>query len=60
MQSLNLPLIRLRALSQRVGDDLLVGRVTVLCGNGDDAFFCWATCSTGTSAVAGRSTGAVG
>ena len=38
MYSLNLPLIRLRAISQRVGDGGLIGRVTVLGSNGDDAF----------------------
>ena len=54
------PLIRLRAISQRVGDGGLVGRVTVLAGNGDDAFLFWATCSMGTTAVTGGSTGAVG
>ena len=47
------------AISQRVGDGGLVGRVTVLGGNGDDAFLFWATCSTGTAAV-GDSTGAAG
>ena len=52
MYSLNLPLIRLRAFSQRVGDG-------VLGGNGDDAFRFWATCSTGTTIVTGGSTGAV-
>ena len=56
MYSLNLPLIRLRAVSQRLGDGGLTGRVTVLEGNGDDAFLFWATCSTGT----GGSTGAAG
>ena len=60
MYSLNLPLIRLQAISQRVGDGGLTGRVTVLGGNGDDAFLFWATCSTGTTAVTGGSTGAVG
>ena len=60
MYSLNLPLIRLRAVSQRLGDGGLTGRVTVLGGNGDDAFLFWATCSTGTSMVTGGSTGAVG
>ena len=60
MYSLNLPLIRLRAVSQRVGDGGLTGRVTVLGGNSDDAFLFWATCSTGTSMVTGGSTGAVG
>ena len=60
MYSLNLPLIRLRAFSQRVGDGGLTWRVTVLGGNGDDAFLFWATCSTGTSMVTGGSTGAVG
>ena len=60
MYSLNLPLIRLRAFSQRVGDGGLTGRVTVLGGNGDDAFRFWATCSTGTTMVTGGSTGAVG
>ena len=58
--SLNLPLIRLRAVSQRLGDGGLTGRVTVLEGNGDDAFLFWATCSTGTSMVTGGSTGAAG
>ena len=60
MYSLNLPLIRLRAVSQRLGDGGLTGRVTVLEGNGDDAFLFWATCSTGTSMVTGGSTGAAG
>ena len=60
MYSLNLPLIRLRAVSQRLGDGGLTGRVTVLGGNGDDAFLFWATCSTGTSMVTGGSTGAAG
>ena len=60
MYSLNLPLIRLRAFSQCVGDGGLTGRVTVFGGNGDDAFLFWATCSTGTSMVTGGSTGAVG
>ena len=60
MYSLNLSLIRLRAVSQRLGDGGLTGRVTVLEGNGDDAFLFWATCSTGTSMVTGGSTGAAG
>ena len=60
MYSLNLPLIRLRAFSQRLGDGGLTGPVTVLGGNGDDAFLFWATCSTGTSMVTGGSTGAAG
>ena len=60
MYSLNLPLIRLRADSQRLGDGGLTGRVAVWEGNGDDAFLFWATCSTGTSMVTGGSTGAAG
>ena len=60
MYSLNLPLNRLRAISQRVGDGGLTGRVTVLGGNGDDAFLFWATCPTGTTMVTGGSSGAVG
>ena len=60
MYSLNLPLIRLRAVTQRLGDGGLTGRVTVWEGNGDDAFLFWATCSTGTSMVTGGSTGAAG
>ena len=51
---------RLRAVSQRLGDGGLTGRVAVWEGNGDDAFLFWATCSTGTSMVTGGSTGAVG
>ena len=58
--SLNLPLIRPQAFSQRVGDGGLTGRVTVLGGNGDDAFRFWVTCSTVTTMVTGGSTGAVG
>ena len=57
-KSLNLPLIRLRAISQRVGDDGLVRHVDCRGINGDVAFLFWATCSTGT-AYSG-STGAVG
>ena len=48
------------AISQRVSDGGLTGRVTILGGNGNDAFRFWATCSTGTSMVTGGSTGAVG
>ena len=60
MYSLNVPLIRLRAFSQRVGDGGLTERVTVLGGNGDVAFRFWATCPMGTTMVTGGSTGAVG
>ena len=60
MYSLNLPLIRPQAFSQRVGDGGLTGRVTVLGGNGDDAFRFWVTCSTVTTMVTGGSTRAVG
>ena len=54
MYSLNLPLIQPRGggvISQHVRGSGLTWHMTVLGGNGDDAFRFWATCSTGTTAV---------
>ena len=58
MQFLNLPLVRQRANSHRVGNGELVGRVVGRGSNGEVAFLFLAKGSTGTTTLG--STGAVG
>ena len=57
MESLKLPLIPHRAISQRVGGNGLVDCRGVY---GDVVFLFWTSFSTGSATVAGRSTGAAG